>query len=103
MDEPVTWFCAECALEGSQGEVREHHLQSGHIFASGECLYLKDAVYTGLSNMSIGVTGYYAEDAKPTWVHANWCYVPGCSSPVLEDNELRDHVRQHVANGDLPL
>jgi hypothetical protein len=94
----VKWFCAECSFEGSQQDVRVHARALGHIFGAGEWLFLKD-----LETMSMGVTGCAApEGVVPTWVHANWCYIPNCSNPVLEDDEVIPHIREHVANGEWP-
>ena len=93
----IEWFCAECEVAGSREDVLEHHRVSGHMYAAGENLYLVD-----LSTISVGVTGWSHEGVKPTWVHANFCHVPNCGT-VLNDDEVREHIRRHISNGELPL
>jgi hypothetical protein len=94
----VEWFCAECSFDGSQQELREHAARLEHVFGAGEWLFLRD-----IEILSMGVTGCGApEGVVPTWVHANWCSVPDCKSPVLEDDEVIEHIRQHFINGEWP-
>jgi hypothetical protein len=96
-DDDLEWFCAECSFGGSQGDVKEHARQFQHKYGISEYLFMAD--FPGIT--SVGVTGCPApEGMDPTlWVHANFCYRPGCGA-VLEDNEVPDHIRNHVAKGE---
>jgi hypothetical protein len=91
-------FCAECSFEGSQDDVKEHARQFQHKYGiSGEYLFTADFEGT----ISMGVTGCPAPKGMDPnlWIYANFCYRPGCGAAV-KDNEVKDHIRSHVAKGE---
>jgi hypothetical protein len=90
----VEWVCGECDFTGEKDQVLDHHRQTGHVYAAGDYIFMVD-----LDTITIGVTGWAHEGIKPTWVHANFCHRYDCRT-VLNDDEVQDHVRRHIANGD---
>jgi hypothetical protein len=95
-DDDVEWFCAECEFDGSEDEVKEHAKRFQHRYGAGEYLFMADFQVT-----SMGVTACpLPEGMEMMWVHANYCWKEGCPNPVLEDEEVRDHIRKHLAKGE---
>jgi hypothetical protein len=89
-DDDLEWFCAECSFDGPEGDVKEHAAQFQHRYAISEWVFMPD-----FQVRSFGVTGCpMPEGMEPTWIHANFCN--RCDA-VLEDHEVPDHVRSHLA------
>jgi hypothetical protein len=94
-DGDVKWFCAECEFVGSEDDVKEHGRTFQHEYGASEVALMAD-----FGVMSMGVTGCPPEGTQPTWVHANRCPRPGCPNPILEDDEVWDHIRGHALRGE---
>ena len=91
------WFCAGCAFKDAEHEVRAHARRLRHDFGASEVFGLR--MY-GSDLTSVGVSGFSAEGALLSYVHANRCPVAWCPSLVLEDDEVLGHMRRHIAQGD---
>jgi hypothetical protein len=95
-----TWFCAGCTFEGSEHDVRIHAEHMRHEFGVSEIFRMKPFRSTSIDFTSIGVTGFGAKGALPTFVHLNSCPVSGCPNRVLEDDEALEHMQRHIALGE---
>jgi hypothetical protein len=91
------WFCAGCAFKDTEHDVRAHARQMRHEFGASEVFRIR---MRGVDVTAIGVTGFAAEGALLSYVHANRCPVSSCPSPVLEDDQVLRHMRSHIANGE---
>jgi hypothetical protein len=102
MSVPVKWFCVGCIFEGGEHDVRVHAERTHHEFGASEIFLLKPLGPTSIDFTSIGVTGFGAKGAAPIFVHLYRCPVSGCPNPVLEDDEVLEHMRGHFTRGEWP-
>jgi hypothetical protein len=94
VSEPA-WFCAGCTFKDAEHDVRVHAARMRHEFGASEVFRMAPLEVT-----SIGVTGFGAKGDMFSFVHANFCPVADCSSRVLEDDEVLEHMRRHAARSE---
>jgi hypothetical protein len=102
MSIPVKWFCAGCTFEGAEHDVRVHAERMCHEFGVYESFLMKPFDSTSIDFTSIGVTGFGAAGSSFTFIHLNRCRLSGCPNPVLEDDEVLEHMRGHFTRGEWP-